>query len=167
MLGGCPATPCCCSYCWCHRSPHRHLHYGSCRSNLNKGSFPPSSSSIFSTRPNLLPLPTSSFLPILLLPGFYMNLLVLVFILIRVTVDMLAHATDLLMFFIGVNLCGLCLLIFAVILVCFKSSPIAFSIEAALRFFSLQALVPKVLPSSTDHMVHYFPVKVVGISCAS
>ena len=68
-------------------------------------------------------------------------LIILVFIFIRVTVDLLAHATDLFMFIAWVNWWGRCLLILAMILVCFKvcfnSSSVAFSIKQ-LWAFSLQ-----------------------------
>jgi hypothetical protein len=125
----------------------------------NKGSFPPSCSYFCCAQPNLLlfslfsrphsstPLPPhSSYLlipPTSFLPPlscFYLDLLVLVFILVRVTVDLLACAMNLLMFFTEVDLYDLCLLIFIVILVCFFSSPDAFSIEAALSFFLSRSL---------------------------
>jgi hypothetical protein len=117
---------------------------GSCSAGSNKDCFPPSSSRFCCAQSNLLPLslfsrPRSSAPPLthyssyifspsfLLLPDFYLDLLVLVFILVRVTVDLLACVA----FLTEVNLCSLCLLIFVMILVCFSSSPDAFSIEAA------------------------------------
>ena len=70
----------------------------------------------------------------LLLLGFYLDFLILVFVLVRIMVDLIACAVDLLLFS-RVNLCGLCLLVFIVAPVCFSSHPAIFYIEAALSFF--------------------------------
>ena len=43
----------------------------------------------------------------LLLLGFYLDFLILVFVLVRIMVDIIACAVDLLLLFTGVNLCGL------------------------------------------------------------
>ena len=102
-----PPLLCCCGHCWCSRRPR------------------PSPSSLWWLQGSSLPLlllfalpnqisstwlgsSTSFFflLPLfflLLLLGFYLNLLILVFIFVRVTVDLLARAADLLMFITLVN----------------------------------------------------------------
>lgn len=122
-----------------------------CKVSPNRGSFPPSSSSRCSAWQNLLPLPSfpqpsgsapappppSSFLP----PSscFHVSIwiyFVLAFVIVRVTLDLFAWAADLLIFFVGVNLCGFCLLIFVVILVCFFSSPPPFLLKHLWASFS-------------------------------
>ena len=127
--------------CWCHQRPCNLLHYGGCRVPRSLFFFfllCPIKSPLRGWAP---PLPSSSsfLLPLfflLLLLGFYLNLLILVFIFVRVTVDLLARAADLLMFITLVNWWGRCLLIFVVILVCFNSSFAAFSIRYLWAFSS-------------------------------
>ena len=53
-------------------------------------------------------------------------------------VDLLTRAANLLVFFARVNLCGLCLLIFIVILVCFSCFPPPFLLKQLWAFISLE-----------------------------
>jgi len=53
-------------------------------------------------------------------------------------VDLLTRAANLLVFFARVNLCGLCLLIFIVILVCFSYFPPPFLLKQFWAFISLE-----------------------------
>ena len=53
-------------------------------------------------------------------------------------VDLLTRAANLLVFFARVNLCGLCLLIFIVILVCFSYFPPPFLLKQLWAFISLE-----------------------------
>jgi hypothetical protein len=64
------------------------------------------------------------------------------------------------MFFTEVNMRGLCLLIFVVILICFSSSPADFSFEAALSFGSTTLWIPVIccvasLPSDLRSLLFY------------
>ena len=104
------------------RSPAIVACCGVCRESLNKGPFSRSSFSFCSAWPKIsssflhfhrLMAQLFLFLPFLfsysflLLLGFYLDFLILVFVLVRIMVDLIACAVDLLLFFIGVNLCGL------------------------------------------------------------
>ena len=104
------------------RSPAIVACRGGYRESLKKDPFPRSSSSFCSAWPKIssfflhfhrlmaqlfLFLPFLFFYSFLLLLGFYLDFLVLVFVLVRIMVDLIACAVDLLLFFIGVNLCGL------------------------------------------------------------
>ena len=57
-------------------------------------------------------------------------------------VDLLTRAANLLVFFARVNLCGLCLLIFIVILVCFSCFLPPFLLKQLWAFISLEPLEP-------------------------
>jgi len=104
MLGGRAAAP----LLLVPPAPCNLLHYGGCRVPRSLFFFfllCPIKSPLRGWAP---PLPSSSsfLLPLfflLLLLGFYLNQLILVFIFVRVTVDLLARATDLLMFITLVN----------------------------------------------------------------
>ena len=104
------------------RSPAIVACRGGCRESLNKGQFSRSASSFCSAWQKIsssflhfhhLMAPLFLFLPFLfsysflLLLGFYLDFLILVFVLVRIMVDLIACAVDLLLFFTGVNLCGL------------------------------------------------------------
>ena len=104
------------------RSPAIVACRGGCRESLNKGPFSRSASSFCSAWPKIsssflhfrhLMAQLFLFLPFLfscsflLLLGFYLDFLILVFVLVRIMVDLIACAVDLLLLFTGVNLCGL------------------------------------------------------------
>ena len=104
------------------RSPAIVACRGGYRESLNKGMFSRSSSSFCSAWPKFsssflhfhhlmaqlfLFLPFLFFYSFLLLLGFYLDFLILVFVLVRIMLDLLACVVDLLLFFTEVNLCGL------------------------------------------------------------
>ena len=70
-------------------------------------SHPPSSISTTSWLSSSSSSPSSFFYSFLLLLGFYLDFLILVFVLVRIMVDLIACDVDLLLFFTGVNQCGL------------------------------------------------------------